>query len=133
MNNTSQCIFDISHVLRTLRDTMEFALPNQVKVEVFNQRKTILATVLDPKSFIGKFLADNDDKLKDFKAKYQEFLDEVYGDTSTICTKTPEGVVRVDHAQNIKIYQGVVYLSETLRDIMYSHIAFARNKQQAEK
>ena len=56
---------------------MEFALPNQVKVEVFNQRKTILATVLDPKSFLGKFVTDNEEKLKEFKTKYQEFLDDV--------------------------------------------------------
>ena len=31
MNNTSQCIFDISHVLRNLRDTLELVLPNQIK------------------------------------------------------------------------------------------------------
>ena len=60
MNNTSQCIFDISHVLKTIRDTMEFALPNPVKVEAFTQRKTILNTVLDPKSFLGKFVSDNE-------------------------------------------------------------------------
>ena len=129
MNNTSQCIFDISHVLRTIRDTMELTLPNQLKVEVFEQRRNILNTVLDPKSFLGKFLVDNEDKLKDFKKKYEEFLDDVYSDTSTICTKTAEGVVRVDHAQNIKILQHVVYISETIRDIMYSHVNFARSKQ----
>lgn len=133
MNNTSQCIFDISHVLRTLRDTMEFALPNQVKNEIYDQRKAILSTVLDPKSFLGKFVSDNEEKLKDFKTKYQEFLDDIYSDTSTICTKTPEGTVRVDHAQNIKIYQDIVYLSETIRDIMYSHVAFARSKNQTEE
>jgi len=132
MNNTSQCIFDISHVLRTLRDTMEFTLPNQLKVEVYEQRKNVLKTVLDPKSFLGKFLVDNEDKLKDFKKKYEEFLDEVYSDTSSILTKTAEGVIRVDHAQNIKIYQHVVYLSETVRDIMYSHVSYARNKNMSE-
>ena len=133
MNNTSQCIFDISHVLKTIRDTMEFALPNPVKVEAFTQRKTILNTVLDPKSFLGKFVSDNEEKLKEFKEKYQEFMDEVYGDESTICVKTAEGTVRVDHAQNIKIYQTVIYISETIRDIMYSHVAFARNKNQSEE
>ena len=133
MNNTSQCIFDISHVLRTVRDTMELALPNQMKVETFEQRKNILKTVLDPKSFLGKFVSDNEEKLKDFKKKYEEFLDEIYSDTSSICTKTAEGVVRVDHAQNIKILQHVVYISETIRDIMYSHVSFARSKQLSEE
>ena len=133
MNNTSQCIFDISHVLRTIRDTMELTLPNQLKVEAFEQRSNILNTVLDPKSFLGKFLVDNEDKLKDFKKKYEEFLDDVYSDASTICTKTAEGVVRVDHAQNIKILQHVIYISETVRDIMYSHVSFARSKQLSEE
>ena len=132
MNNTSQCIFDISHVLRTIRDTMELALPNQVKVEVYDQRKTILNTVLDPKSFLGKFLVDNEEKLKDFKAKYQEFLDDVYGDASTICTKA-DGLIRVDHAQNIKLFQHVIYISETIRDIMFSHASYARSKGQLEE
>ena len=60
MNNTSQCIFDISHVLRSIRDTMELVLPNQIKEEVYKQRKAILKTVMDPKSFLGKFIKDNE-------------------------------------------------------------------------
>ena len=132
MNNTSQCIFDISHVLRTIRDTMELTLPNQIKVEVYDQRKAILNTVLDPKSFLGKFLIDNEEKLKDFKAKYQEFLDEVYSDTSSICTKA-DGQIRVDHAQNIKIFSHVIYISETIRDIMFSHLTYGRSKGQLEE
>ena len=128
MNNTSQCIFDISHVLRTIRDTMELVLPNQIKVEVFEQRKAVLKTVLDSKSFLGKFIADNEEKLKDFKAKYEEFVEDIYGDDSSITTKA-DGLIRVDHAQNIKILQSVVYISETIRDIMYSHVSFAKSKQ----
>ncbi len=132
MNNTSQCIFDISHVLRTVRDTMELALPNQIKVEIFEQRRNVLRTVLDPKSFLGKFLEDNKDKLTEFKKKYEEFVEEIYGETSSICTKA-DGLIRVDHAQNIKIFDYVIHVSETIRDIMFSHVAFARNKQQLEE
>ncbi len=132
MNNTSQCIFDISHVIRTVRDSLELVLPNQIKVEVFEQRKTVLKTVLDPKSFLGKFLNDNAEKLTDFRKKYEEFVEEVYGDSSTICTKA-DGLVRVDHAQNIKIFDYVVHLNETIRDILFSHVAFARNNNQTEE
>ena len=132
MNNTSQCIFDMSHVIKVLRDTMEFTLPNPASTQVFDQRRTILKTVLDPKSFLGKFVEDNKEKLEEFRKNYEEFLEDVYGETSTICTKTAEGTVRVDHAQNIKIFKHVIFISETLRDIMYSHINFARSKQQAE-
>ena len=133
MNNTSQCIFDISHVLRTVRDTLELALPNPVKDTIFEQRKTVLNTVLDPKSFLGKFISDNEEKLKDFKQKFEEFVNEVYGDDSTICTKTSEGTIRVDHAQNIKLFQHVIYISETIRDILYSHVSYARSNQKTEE
>jgi len=133
MNNTSQCIFDISHVVKALRDTLELVLQNQLKVETFESRKNILHSVLDEKSFIGKFVVDNAEKMKGFKEKYQEFFDEIYGDESAICTKTAEGTVRVDHAQNIKIYQHVIYISETIRDIMYSYVTYARNNNQMEE
>jgi len=131
MNNTSQCIFDISHVLRNLRDTMEFTINKEHEVKAYDQRKQILQSILDPKSFLGKFIEDNSEKLADFKKKYEEFLDEVYGEKSTILVKNGESL-RIDHAQNIKIFDYVIYLSETLRDVLYSHVAFSKQKQMNE-
>ena len=133
MNNTSQCIFDICHVLKNLRDTMEFVLPKEHDIKVFDQRKTVLTSITDSKSFLGKFIEDNAEKLKEFKEKYAEFLKEIYGDDSTVLVKTGDGKIRVDHTQHQKIYDYVIYLSETLRDILYSHVNFARQKQQVEE
>lgn len=125
MNNASQCIFDITHVLKHMRDTMEYAIPKEHDMENYNQRKRVLTSLNDPKSFLGKFLVDNADKLVEFKKKYDDFLEEIYGDNSSILTKTSEGKIRVDNTQNQKILDYVTYLSETLRDILYSHIQFA--------
>lgn len=133
MNNLSQCIFDISHVNKNLRDTLEFVLPNEITAEVFDGRKKVVSSVLDGKSFLSKFISDNEEKLKDFKKNYQEYLDEVYGEDSTILVKNNEGKVRVDHSQNIAIYKGVVYLGETFRDILFSHIMRARQDHLDEK
>jgi len=133
MNNTSQCIFDISHVNKNIRDTLEFVINKEVDVKAYDARKTVLRSILDPKTFLGKFLEDNADKLKDFKKNYEEFLDQVYGDDSTILTKTAEGKIRADHSQNIAIFKGVVYLGETLRDVLFSHINLARQQNNAEE
>ena len=133
MNNLSQCIFDLSHVNKNLRDTLEFVLPNEVAVETYNNRKIVVSSVLDGKSFISTFIEGNKESFKEFEKNYQEYLDEVYGDDSTILKKTAEGKIRVDHAQNIAIYRGVVYLGETIRDIMFNHIARARQEKLTEE
>ena len=121
MNEFSQYIFDISHVNRNLRDTLEFILPKEVSGQVYDNRKRVVASVLDSNTFLGKFIANNAEQTKEFTKNYQEFLDEVYGESSTVLTKTAEGNIRVDHAQHIVILRGVVYLGETIRDIMFSH------------
>ena len=126
MNNLSQCIFDLSHVNKNLRDTLEFVLPKEVNAQAYDARKKVIATVLDDQSFLSKFLNDNAEKLGDYKKNFKEYFDEVYGDESSILTKTAEGNIRVDHAQNIAIYKGVVYLGETIRDIMFSHLTKAK-------
>lgn len=126
MNNLSQIIFDLSHVNKNLRDSFEFILPKEVQVQTYDARKAVVKAVLDEKSFVGKFIEDNKEKLNEFKTNYQTFFDEVYGDESTILTKTPEGVIRVDHAQHIAIFRGVIYLGETIRDIMFTHANKAR-------
>ena len=134
LNDTSLRILDLCNVLKTLRETMEYALPRDHEIAVYNQRKQILSSLKDEKSFIGKFIKDNEDKLKEFIEKYNEFLDEIYSENSNVLIiGEADKFVRVDHTQHIKIYDYVVYLSETIRDIMYSHVAYARNNKQDEQ
>ena len=133
MNNLSQCIFDISHVNRNLRDTLEFMLPNELSAEVYNNRKKVVSSILDPKSFLGKFIDDNAEKLTDFKKNYEEYLGQIYGDDSNILTTTADGKIRVDHSQHVAILKGVVYLGETLRDIMFTHLQQAKNNNLLEE
>ena len=133
LNDTSLRILDLTNVLKTLRETMEYAIPRDHEISVYQQRKQILSSLKDENSFIGRFIKENEDKLKEFKERYLEFLDEIYGESSTVLTVgETDKFVRVDHTQHIKIFDYVVYLSETIRDIMYSHVAYARNNKQEE-
>ena len=134
LNDTSLRILDLCNVLKTLRETMEYALPRDHEIALYNQRKNILNSLNDENSFIGRFIKDNEEKLKEFKERYKEFLEEIYGENSTVLMiGETDKFVRVDHTQHIKIFDYVVYLSETIRDIMFSHVAYARNNKQEEK
>ena len=132
MKNINQYNFDIIHVATHLRDTLEYVLPRDHDAKVFDQRKAVLTKGLEVETPLGKFLDANKDKFTDFMSKYKEMLDEVYGETSTILTKTADGKVRVDHSQHLKIYDYVVNLMEPLRDIIYFHVNLARKDNQNE-
>lgn len=132
MNNINQYNFDIIHVATHLRDTLEYVLPREHAVNIYEQRKTVLAKGLDPETPLGKFLAANEGKFDTLLEKYHEVLDDIYGDDSTVLVKTADDKIRVDHSQHLKIYDGVVNAMEPLRDIIYFHINLARRQNMAE-
>ena len=132
MKNINQYNFDIIHVATHLRDTLEYVLPRDHDAKIFDQRKAVLTKGLEVETPLGKFLEANKDKFEEFKNRYQEMLDELYGDNSTILTKTSDGKIRVDHSQHLKIYDYVVRLMEPLRDIIYFHVNLAKKQNENE-
>ena len=132
MKNINQYNFDIIHVATHLRDTLEYVLPREHDAKVFEQRKTVLTKGLENETPLGKFLEANKDKFEEMLKNYHELLDDVYGDNSTILTKTSDGKIRVDHSQHIKIYQLVTSIMEPLRDIIYFHVNLARQQNENE-
>lgn len=132
MKNINQYNFDIIHVATHLRDTLEYVLPREHDAKVFEQRKTVLTKGLESETPLGKFLEANKDKFEGMLKDYHELLDEVYGDNSTILTKTSDGKIRVDHTQHIKIYRLVTSIMEPLRDIIYFHVNLARQQNENE-
>ena len=129
MNDTSLCIFDVSHLIRTFRDTLQFTMPEEIDVQSFEQRKLILNAPLDEKTFVGKFIKDREKQFEKFITSYKEYIDKIYGDDSTILTKTAEGKIRVDHSQHIAIYQGFIEAEEVLRDIMFFYFQHGVNNK----
>ncbi len=132
MKNINQYNFDIIHVATHLRDTLEYVLPREHDVKIFEQRKQVLTKGLQPETPLGKFLEANKDKFSAFHDKYEEMLNELYGDDSTVLVKTAEGKIRVDHTQHLKIYDYVVNLMEPMRDIIYFHVNLARQQNENE-
>ena len=132
MKNINQYNFDIIHVATHLRDTLEYVLPREHDLKVFEQRRDVLTKGLTPETPLGKFLEANKDKFEEPIKLYNELLEDVYGENSTIITRTNEGKLRVDHSQHLRIYELVVGIMEPLRDVIYFHLNLARRNNEQE-
>lgn len=132
MNKTSQYIFNIYHYLLQVRDTLEYCINREHEKALYDQRKSILTKGLDENAPLGNFLKNNKEQGDKIKEKIDEFLKEIYGDDSTVLVPTDDGKIRVDHTQHIKIMDYVVGISESLRDILYGYLAFAKSKNESE-
>lgn len=132
MKNINQYNFDIIHVATHLRDTLEYVLPREHEEKVFNQRKEVLTKGLSKETPLGKFLEANKDKFEELIKNYNELLEDVYGDNSTILVKTNDGKIRVDHSQHLRIYELVTAMMEPIRDAIYFHVNLARKQNENE-
>ena len=121
MNNFSLYTFRIYHYLLTVRDTLEYTIKRDHKVEVYDNRKRILVENLNEGTPFGDFLKNNGETGDKIKEKLQSFIDELYSENSSILIPAGE-IVRVDTAQAVTLYDMVVGLTETLRDIVFQYV-----------
>ena len=131
MNQTSHYIFNLYHYLLNLRDTLEYTIDREHQEALYTQRKRVLTDGLKENAPLGNFFKNNPEQGEKITAKLQEFIDDVYGDNSTIL-KISEGKVRVDHTQHIKLFDYICGLQESIRDVIYGYINFARQNNQEE-
>ena len=129
MNNFSLYTFRLYHYLLTLRDTLEYAIKREHKVEIYNNRKKILIDNLQEGTPFGDFLKNNGETGDKIREKVQSFIDELYSENSTILVPSGE-IVRVDTAQIVTLYDMTVGLTETLRDIVFQYIAYGQNNKE---
>ncbi len=132
MNQTSQYIFNIYHYLLNLRDTMEYTIDREHTKQLFDQRREVLTKGMQPGSALGNFLDNNKEQGDKIREKLNAFFDEVYADGTTILVPTADGKIRVDHTQHIKIFDGVTGLTESIRDIIYGYLNYARQQNESE-
>ena len=133
LNGTNQYIFNIYHYLLNLRDTMEYTIDREHSKELYDQRKAVLTNGLQTGSALGNFLDNNKEQGDKIREKLNEFLSDLYGEESTILKITEDGKVRVDHTQHVKLFDEVVGLQESIRDILYGYLNFARSKNESDE
>ena len=131
MNNFSLYTFRLYHYLLTVRDTLEYTIKRDHKVEIYNQRKKILTENLEEGTPFGDFLKNNGETGEKIKEKIQQFIDDLYSDNSTILIPSGENV-RVDVAQIVTLFDMTVGITETLRDVVYQYIAYGTNNKEIE-
>lgn len=131
MNNTSRYIANLYIVLLNVRDTLEFLIPREHRAEVFYARKAALEEGIRGNSAFRNFLDQNGEKGKEILEKMESFLAEIYGPESNVLVVSGDSV-RVDHSQHIKVYDYVVGLTETMRDIIFSYMNYAKEHNETE-
>ena len=129
MNNFSLYTFRLYHYLLTLRDTMEYSIKRDHKVEVYENRKKILTENLEEGTPFGDFLKNNGEAGDKIREKVQQFLENLYSEQSTILIPSGENL-RVDVGQMVTLFDMTVGLTETLRDIVYQYIAYGQNNKE---
>ena len=129
MNNFSLYTFRLYHYLLTLRDTLEYAIKREHKIEIYENRKKILIDNLQEGTPFGDFLKNNGETGDKIREKVQSFIDDLYSENSTILVPSGESV-RVDTAQIVTLYDMTVGLTETLRDIVFQYIAYGQNNKE---
>ena len=129
MNNFSLYTFRLYHYLLTLRDTMEYTIKRDHKVEIYESRKKILTENLEEGTPFGDFLKNNGEAGDKIREKIQQFLENVYSEQSTILVPSGE-LVRVDIGQLVTLFDMTVGLTETLRDIVYKYIAYGQERKE---
>ena len=121
MNNFSLYTFRLYHYLLTVRDTLEYTIKRDHKVDLYNNRKKILTENLQEGTPFGDFLKNNGETGEKIKEKINEFINNLYSEESTILMPSGENV-RVDVAQTVSIFDMTVGIAETLRDIVYQYV-----------
>ena len=121
MNNFSLYTFRIYHYLLTVRDTLEYTISREHKVEVYENRKRILTDNLQEGTPFGDFLKNNGETGDKIKEKLQSFIEDLYSENSTILIPSGD-IMRVDIGQLVTLYDMVVGLTETLRDIVFQYV-----------
>ncbi len=129
MNDVTHFIFSIYNYNLMIKDTLEYTISDRkdLKVAIYQQRKNTLKGMLDQPSPVRHFLDQNGETGKKIESNLREFIEDVYGDDSTILHVSGEEL-RVDHAQHLAIYNFVVGLHETFNDILHGYLKFAKDQ-----
>ena len=133
LNGTNQYIFNIYHYLLNLRDTMEYTIDREHTKALYEQRQNVLTKGIEAGSALGNFLDNNKEQGDKIREKLNEFINDMYSADSTIIKLTEDGKVRVDHTQHVKLFDEVVGLQESIRDILYGYMNFAKGKNETDE
>jgi hypothetical protein len=114
MNQISEVVATLIHYKVVVRDTMEYCLQKDTyDVNLFKEKKRSVLVELEQPTPLKNIIDHSPESGPKLEKTIRDFYDEVYGDNSTILKLADDGL-RVDHAQHLAIYKGVLPIHENV-------------------
>lgn len=133
MNQVNKVIVDLIHYNAFVRDTLEYTLQkDSYNIDAYDIKKAGLTEKIKDNTPIKIFCNQNGEKGAELYKQLEKFRDDFYGENTTIIQKKSDGL-RVDHAQNIKIFEGVMPIHESMNNIIGLHAKYAADQKQTEE
>lgn len=114
MNQISEVIATLVHYKVVIRDTMEYCLPkDKYDVELFKEKKRSILVELEQPTPLKNIIDHSQESGPKLEKLIRDFYADIYGDSSTVLKLADDGL-RVDHAQHLSIYKGVLPIHENV-------------------
>ena len=128
MNQISEVITTLLHYKVVVRDTLEYTLPkDKYEENLFNEKKRSILVELEEKTPLRSILDNSGENGQKFETLIRDWYAEVYGDESTILKLANDGL-RVDHAQHLAIFKGVIPIHENVEAMVLGILNDAKSK-----
>lgn len=125
MNQISEVIATLEHYKVAVRDTLEYTLiRDNYDINSFNEKKRSILIELDQPTPLKSIIDNSGENGQKLEKLIRDFYDQVYGEHSTILKAADDGL-RVDHAQHIAIFKGVLPIHENVEAMVKGIIADA--------
>ena len=125
MNQISEVLATLEHYKVAVRDTLEYTLQKEsYDVAAFNEKKRSILIELEQPTPLKSIIDNSGENGQKLEKLIRDFYDQVYGDHSTILRAAEDGL-RVDHAQHIAIFKGVIPIHENIEAMVKGIIADA--------
>jgi hypothetical protein len=111
-----------------VRDTLEYAIrKDSYDLKIFDEKKRVIKAELDQPTPLRSIIDHSGENGQKLEKLIRDFYDEVYGDDSTILKRAEDGL-RVDHAQHLAIFKGVIPIHENIEAMILGISRDAKNK-----
>lgn len=125
----SRVITSMVYYNSLVRDTLEYTMNREdYQVEFYNYKKYGVVNEVLLNTPLKSFLDSNGEKGDELRKKLVSFGEEVYGDKSTIL-KVNDKTIKVDHAQDVKLFDLIVPIHEELNAVIKLHFNFLVEKK----
>ena len=125
MNTISRVIVSLVYYNSLVKDTLEYTINKEAyDVNFYDYKQNGIVNEIKLETPLKSFLDKNGEKGDELRKKLEKFGEDFYSEKSTVIKKAADGL-RVDHAQNVKIFENVVPLHEELNSIVQLHVNYA--------